>query len=219
MREIPEDFKGKSVDLNAHAEMRDAPRTMPLIRAAKLVLDSGEYLCVLRDVSSTGISIRLFHTLPASKNICLEMPDGDCFDVLPVWSDGDRAGFRFAEPIDVKALVTSRSTHPKRSLRAKLSHPAFITHAGRTIRVQLANISQQGACIISEEFLALDERVDLHFEYFEETKCTVRWRKEPHYGICFGRTLAFAAFAAIVEAVNHDKSPNHLKPDLSIFPL
>ena len=45
--------------------MRGAQRFTLLIRTAKLVCESGEYLCVIRDVSSTGVRLRLFHDLPA----------------------------------------------------------------------------------------------------------------------------------------------------------
>ena len=45
-------------------EQRTAPRFTLLIRTAKLLSSSGEYLCVIRDVSSEGIKVRTFHQLP-----------------------------------------------------------------------------------------------------------------------------------------------------------
>nr|WP_246205046.1 PilZ domain-containing protein [Altericroceibacterium indicum] len=141
------------------------------------------------------------------------MPDGDCFDIEPVWTEGNCAGFRFLKPIDVKAIISSHKDHPKRGLRVNLSHDAYIVHLGHTIRVRLVNLSQQGACIICDEFLAMDERIDLYFDYLSEIKCTVRWRKEPHYGVCFGRTLAFAELATIVAAINHDEALHHPQAD------
>ncbi len=45
-------------------EQRGAPRYTSLIRAAKLVCGQGEFVCVIRDVSATGVSLRTFHRLP-----------------------------------------------------------------------------------------------------------------------------------------------------------
>ena len=38
-------------------EQRAAPRFISLIRAAKLVCGQGEFVCVIRDVSATGVSV------------------------------------------------------------------------------------------------------------------------------------------------------------------
>ncbi len=51
--EQDEDFGGQ--------EKRSDARFTSLIRAAKLVTSQGEFICVIRDVSATGISLRTFH--------------------------------------------------------------------------------------------------------------------------------------------------------------
>src|SRR5690606_20786923 len=54
-------------------DMREAPRFALLIRSAKLICDSGEYLCIIRDVSETGVRLRLFHPLPPDQLLTLEL--------------------------------------------------------------------------------------------------------------------------------------------------
>ena len=51
---------GLAMDDNASQggnDQRGAPRYTSLIRAAKLVCGQGEFVCVIRDVSSTGVSV------------------------------------------------------------------------------------------------------------------------------------------------------------------
>ena len=42
------------------AEARGAERYTVLLRTAKLIAGGAEYLCVLRDISATGVKLRLF---------------------------------------------------------------------------------------------------------------------------------------------------------------
>lgn len=49
----------------ADQDHRAAPRFTLLLRMAKLVCGPAEFLCIVRDVSETGASVKLFHPLPA----------------------------------------------------------------------------------------------------------------------------------------------------------
>ena len=85
-------------------EERATPRFTLLIRTAKLVCDSAEYLCVIRDVSAEGVSVRLFHPLPIETEgveLVLEMQTGDCHPVTLIWQKPGEAGFQFVTPVDV----------------------------------------------------------------------------------------------------------------------
>ena len=63
------------------AEQRRSPRYTSLIRAAKLVSGQGEFICVVRDVSATGISLRTFHGLPEAGQIALELQNGESYEI------------------------------------------------------------------------------------------------------------------------------------------
>src|SRR5688500_14235974 len=84
------------------AEDRAAPRFTLLIRAAKLIAPPGEFICVIRDVSETGISLRGFHVLPAEEPLALELQTGEQLALEPVWARGLEAGFRFRGPVAVE---------------------------------------------------------------------------------------------------------------------
>jgi hypothetical protein len=116
----------------AGAEQRVAPRFTLLIRAAKLVSGQGEFVCVIRDVSETGVSVRMFHAQPGCAEFELHMPGGTAYRVVPVWQRDNEAGFRFAEPVDVAQLINESGDYPKRGIRLGLCFPIIVsTIAGR----------------------------------------------------------------------------------------
>jgi hypothetical protein len=177
---------------------RRAPRYTVLIRSAKLINGSGEFLCVIRDVSETGLSVSLFHELPGKSEAILELPNGVRFRLLPVWSESGKAGFLFAAPIDRSRLVGNQSNFPRRPIRLTVRMDAFITLFGRSIGAEIRNISQQGAHIAVGERLALDQRLRLGGPALPDIRANVRWRKNAEYGLVFDDTFQLSELARIV---------------------
>ena len=54
---------------------------------AELICDDSEYLCIIRDVSATGVRLRIFHALPPSRTFQLELATGERFEIdVPTFS-------------------------------------------------------------------------------------------------------------------------------------
>jgi hypothetical protein len=189
------------------AEQRAAPRFTLLIRAAKLVSAQGEFVCVIRDVSETGVSVRLFHTLPRCRDFALHMPAGAVYEVARVWEKGNEAGFAFAEAVGVERLVNESSEYPKRGLRLGLCFPVTINVLAGSFEAVVENLSQQGARLTCDRLLAIDQTVRLAMPdlsgRLREVRAKVRWRRDQHYGVVFDDTFAlgdFARLAALLQA-------------------
>jgi hypothetical protein len=187
---------------NAGAEQRAAPRVTLLIRAAKLVLRAGEFVCVIRDVSETGVSVRLFHDLPADEALELHMPAGAIYPIGRVWHRGNEAGFRFlCAPVAVEALVNEASDYPKRGLRLSVSLPVRLRSLAGEQMVRVENLSQQGARLACESLLAIDQAVQLELPDAggkpRQVRAKVRWRRERHYGVVFDDTFTLSDFARL----------------------
>lgn len=180
------------------AEQRTTPRFTLLIRTAKLIAPSGEYLCIVRDVSSDGVKVRTFHPLPAEDDFSLELASGERQPVRKVWEEGDLAGFQFrdAVPLD-RLLAEAPEGLRKRSVRLRLALPAVLFAGTRQLDGTFIDISQHGACIECDGYLAVDERVRVAGDVLPELVGRVRWRRRPYYGLIFEQTFRFDELARL----------------------
>ena len=178
-------------------DQRVAPRFTLLIRAAKLITRSGEFLCVIRDASKSGISMRIFHPLPQSEGVILELQNGDRYGVEMVWQEEDRAGFRFNVAADVNRIIESPSRFAKRPVRLNLSAPAEIEVRGRSEYATFQDLSQQGAKLACSRSFAIDESVKLRAAGMREVFAKIRWRREGTCGLVFEETFQYGELARI----------------------
>lgn len=190
-------------------EPRVAPRFTLLIRAAKLVTSHGEFVCVIRDVSQIGLSIRLFHAMPTGEPIELHMPGGNSYELQKIWERANEAGFEFAQQIDVAQFVNEAGAFPKRGLRLGLCFPVKVSTLTQSCEAFIENLSQQGARFSCDQILAIDQSVRLECLEsdigFGEVRAKVRWRRDSEYGVVFDDTLTLADFAKLAARLQSPK--------------
>lgn len=180
---------------------RAAERFTLMLRVAKLVSSHGEYPCVIRDVSTTGVRVRMFHDLPAEKRLALMLGNGECFFVENMWERDREAGFRFSSPIDVAAFMQETSAYPKRQVRLALELPATLSIREFSSPILIRDISQQGAKLESERSLAEGQRCRLKAHHLPEIFASVLWRKGATYGVVFQRSFRLDELAALIWAL------------------
>lgn len=184
-------------------EARVAPRVSLLLRAAKLVSPSGEFLCILRDVSASGFKARLFHRLPTERPLKLELGNGQAFMVEPVWERDSHAGFRFLhQGIDVSELVRESTPFPRRSLRLKLTREIRVIDGDRTWLALLRDISLMGVSLELDRPLPLRKQVVLDHGEIPLGEARVRWRRGSVYGLILQRSLNLEQLARLLAHVN-----------------
>lgn len=179
-------------------EKRNAQRFTILIRAAKLMCPQGEFLCVIRDASETGVNLRLFHDLPAEERFMLELQNGDRHEVELIWQEGDRAGMRFLECAEIARIIEGPSRYAKRPVRINVNFMAELSSISGGGPVEVHDLSQQGARITSDTRFAIDQRVKLSARHMPEINAKVRWRRENAYGLVFEDTFQFGDLARIL---------------------
>lgn len=177
---------------------RGAERFTLLIRNAKIAFPSGEFLCVIRDVSATGLRIKIFHDLPDEAPEYLELATGERHRVSVVWIRGGLMGLRFTESQDVMRLIREDGPYPKRSLRILLQLPAKLLMGGETASATLLNISQYGANVECRQRMAIEQKLVLSARILQEITAKVRWRKGNQYGLSFQQTFGIAELAVLV---------------------
>lgn len=171
-------------------EQRNAARFTLLIRAAKLIAGSDEFLVVVRDVSRDGLKLRTFHPLPDHHEFAIELANGERHQVDQVWENGEIKGFRFQEPVALEQLLAEGpSGKRRRPVRVRLNVPIKVFDGVRYCAGVFVDLSQSGACMASDEYLALDQRVRIECAGLPELTGRVRWRRSPLYGLSFEQTF------------------------------
>lgn len=188
-------------DADPSAEQPRAPRFTLLIRAAKLICANGEFVCVIRDVSETGVSLRLFHALPSGAPYEIQFPSGSAYEVEPIWERGHEAGLKFAQKVDVARLINEAGDYPKRGLRLDLCFPVELRTLTKTCEAVIVNLSQQGARFESDCMFAIEQSLRVapttKLPEFDEVRAKIRWRRGSEYGVVFDDTFSLGDFARL----------------------
>ncbi|MBX7528138.1 PilZ domain-containing protein [Qipengyuania sp. 1NDH10] len=182
-------------------ERRGAARYTSLIRAAKLVSAHGEFICVIRDVSSTGISLRTFHALPDETTLGLELQNGESYELVETRREGREASYRFDRPVTVERLIHESWNFPKRQLRLNIEIPLTLSSLTASGDAKTVNLSQQGARVECDAAFAIDQSLRVVSTSFPETRAKVRWRKDANYGLVFEDTFSLREFALMAASV------------------
>lgn len=181
---------------------RTSPRFTLLIRTGKLIVEDREYLCIIRDLSATGASIRGFHPVPAGQRIAIEFQNGERHAVGRVWQQGHEAGFEFLTPIEVDEIVAGYSKYRKRDLRFAIDLPVTLAFADRTVAGRLANVSRQGGNLICQSVLPIDLPVRMQGAGLPEIEARIRWRNEGVYGLVFDTTFSLGDLSLLIASLN-----------------
>ncbi|WP_158241521.1 PilZ domain-containing protein [Novosphingobium sp. TH158] len=179
-------------------EKREVQRLVLLLRPAKVIARSGEYLCILRDVASRGARLKLFHPLPRDVLMVLELGNGDRYDIEKIWERGDQAGFVFTHAAQLEHLLVERSRFRKRPVRARVDLPAQVRAGSVVLPAALCNISQQGGSIEGDLPLSVDQRVTLAVKGLPELDAKVRWRRGNRVGLVFEQTFKLDELARLL---------------------
>ena len=185
------------------ADRRQAQRFTSLIRAAKLADDSGEFVCVIRDVSETGIGLRTFHELPAGDPLTLILQNGQSYALKRVRDNGTDGSFTFDAPVNVETLIVEASKFPKRQLRIDLQVAVKISTLTQSFNATITNLSQQGARFECDSMFAIEQPVRLQINRMPELRAKIRWRRDEEYGIAFDTTFTLREFAQHIAALQN----------------
>ncbi|MDE8653796.1 PilZ domain-containing protein [Novosphingobium album (ex Liu et al. 2023)] len=205
--------QAQASDAQHDRDQRVAPRFALLLRGAKLLCTRGEFLCIIRDVSETGVKLRLFHPLPTGEqHFLLEQSCGDRFMAELVWERDGEAGFRFASAIDVAHFLAEENLYPRRPIRLNVASPVMLTVERRLVPATLCNISREGARIETAERLAIGQPLRIAGADLPEFDATVCWRKAPAHGLAFRQCMDLGDLARLVATMNlhdgNDKPPH-----------
>lgn len=178
-------------------EQRAAPRFTSLIRSAKLVCTKGEFVCVVRDVSSSGMRLRCFHTVPRDPDMAIELQNGEVIKLEPVREEGLEASFRFAREVPIETLIRETKLYPRRLLRLNIAIPLTLRTLSGPVAAVTRNLSQQGCRVECAFPFALAQPVIVESPRLPGIRAKIRWRRDGDCGLAFDDTFSLNDFALL----------------------
>ncbi|MFC3173930.1 PilZ domain-containing protein [Novosphingobium bradum] len=181
---------------DAFQERRATPRVTVMIRPAKLIADDREFLCVVRDLSDSGLKLRLFHALPDHERLTIEFESGERHAIRMIWQADELVGCGFVDDVDLPRLIAAHEgPYPRRQPRLQIALDAVLCTGGLRTPITLRDLSQRGAAIDCPGWLMIDELVRIECEVLPTIHAKIRWRRPPRYGVVFEQTFRLEELA------------------------
>ena len=185
----------------------------PMLRSAKVVCQSGEYICLIRDLSLKGVSLSFLHAAPGESRIILALANGQTYPIQRVWEGKTRAGYSFATPVSLDEFRHEDQPFNVRPIRLSIEASARLIDGRRSHSAHLLDISVHGARIACEADMYPGRLVSLQVNGMAQQLCTIVWSDEglepTHFGLRFQHPLRLrelAHTALSLQPLDHSKT-------------
>lgn len=182
-------------------ERRKQQRHRTIFRAARLSsrVHDVQGLAIVRNISEGGMRIESQLGFENGEHVVVSLADGDRIEGEVVWQDGNAFGIRFFSWVSVEqvlARTTDNVGHFKsRPPRIVLDLPIVIRTGNMLIDARLCDLSQRGAKLQFDKYLAIDSRVQISHNDLRPISGSVKWQASNLLGIEFHRTLSVEEFS------------------------
>jgi hypothetical protein len=185
-------------------ERRAQKRQMVLLRVALLHAGGIKDLCVVKNISASGLSACVYRKLANGEPVQVEFRSGDLLSGSVVWERDWEVGIVFPDPIDVDSVLASRwitEIGKRRNLpRIELACPGRIKAGSRSGNVMLQDISQGGARVQVEAPMTDIRDIVLRLPDLPALAGVVSWVSDTEIGISFNQCIAFEQLARWIQA-------------------
>ena len=173
------------------AERRDGKRHLTLFRVGAISVEGRRELCLIKNISAGGMSIRPYCPVPVGTRVVIELKTGMSVPGTVAWSDNGSAGVEFDAPVDVIDVLAPTGDGAKpRMPRIQIDCFAALRDGARVHRLRVCDISQGGVKLDGE--VALDNPNDLTVTLpgLAPQRAALRWSGGGNTGLTFNRLLA-----------------------------
>lgn len=185
-------------------ERRRHVRQLALLRVALLHAGGVSDICVVRNVSSRGLSARVYRKLLPGEQVEIEFRSGELLAGSVVWDHECDVGIVFSKPINVCAVLSSSRASQvtkRRALpRINVECQGRLSTGLQSMVATLRDISQGGACLEVERTIATLSNVQLILPDLQPIAGVVRWTSGQNVGVSFNGCIAFEQLARWIQA-------------------
>jgi hypothetical protein len=175
----------------AQPERRSGQRYLSLLRVGTMIVDDRRELCLIRNISAGGMTIRGYSAIERGTVLAIELGEGQPVGGKVAWVEDGTFGVTFNEPIDVLALIAPPGDGPRpRMPRIELGCTAWVREGAEVRRTRAVNISQGGMCVQSPAALTSGAEVTVTLLGLASLPGRVKWSEDGRYGIGFHRAVA-----------------------------
>jgi hypothetical protein len=181
------------------AQRRKRVRETMVLRVG--IIDDGRLssFCVLRNISTAGVQVKLFGEISAGTQVRLRVGDEDPLSGHVVWVRDRFAGIEFDRMLapDQMLRVAQKlaSTRRRSSPRLSTTTCAILRTCGRTYAAELCDISTSGARVRTRTETRFGLSVTLNLPHLPAIKCYVRWVTNSEIGLSFETPLPIQIIA------------------------
>ena len=179
-------------------ERRTEERFITILPAAKLVSESANYLCRIKNISAGGLMAEVTCPLEVGAQVYIELNSEQRIPGQVVWTREGSLGIKFDQDVDLRELLSNRAQ--RRGLRAR--PPRLQVTCGATVQigklyhpVEVHDISLGGMKVAINDWQCAGRDVIATIESLRPVRGRVRWYHGGHAGIVFDRPLSFEELA------------------------
>lgn len=190
----------------AQPERRADQRYLSLLRVGTIIVDDGRELCLIRNISAGGMTIRGYSAMEPGKAVAVELRQGEPIGGKVAWVEEGTFGVTFDEPIDVVGLIAPAGEgQAPRMPRIAIGCTAWVREGANVRRTSALNISQGGLCVESATALTIGAEVIVTMIDFAPIPGRVKWGEDDRFGIRFHRVLALPELVAWLQLQQHEQ--------------
>lgn len=199
MTETPQYRAVASGDIASEADRRASSRKSLMLRSAKVVCQTGEYVCLVRDVCELATSLSFMHDVPPEPRILLCLGNGLTYPIERVWADKRQAGYRFASQVSPEEFRHEASPYAARPVRLVMSAPAQIMDGRDAHDASLLDISNHGAKLECTAALQQQRLMAVQVSGMNQRAAKIVWAERYgdvwRYGVQFEHPIALQDLA------------------------
>jgi hypothetical protein len=185
---------------------------MAVLRVGKIMTGDNEELCLIRNISGSGLMAHVYSHHEPGDRIAIEIKNGHVISGRVVWSAGLTAGMEFDERIDVLDFLANEQSDllfgkVARAPRLRTHVDAVVRRGAHYVRAEMEDISQGGARLSEGEAFDAHDEVVVMVPGLPPAAGRVRWRREGYAGVGFNELIPFETLAAWAAQHAHHGGP------------
>lgn len=176
-------------------DRRSSIRFLTILRVGRISSERDAGLCRVQNISDEGMMLTTGLRLNVGERVLVALSDAVSLAGSAIWQVGERAGVRFAQPIDAGALLQFLAGEHKagnqRAPRLPTNTIAVAETQHGTIALRVVNISQQGMGVFHDGSLEVNEQIKITLENGLERRAVVRWSHQQMAGLLLLDPISF----------------------------